>query len=168
MLNYGDVNEFGGNVQAIIPSTNFICNGSIHSWVFGGWWGGSTDSLTELQIWRPSDQDGVYYNKVGSTTINVMERVSNQRKLYHYNLSSPLPFQAGDILGYYRSWKHVNLIFENVRSGHLLYYYAQNNAFTHNFSIYDETDSTAVYHVLVGITTGEIRNIVIELTCEVY
>ena len=58
VLNYGDLNEFGGNRQAIIPSTNFTCNGSIQSWVFGGRWGGSTDSLTELQIWRPGDQDG--------------------------------------------------------------------------------------------------------------
>ena len=147
--------EFDVNVQAIIPSTNFTCDGSIHSWVFGGRWRGSTDSLTELQIWRPSHRDGVY-DKVGSTTINVMEGVLNQRRLYHTNLSSPLPFQAGDILGYYQSGEHVNLIFENVGSGHLLHYYYQDSALSW-FYIPWSSGSTDAYHVLIGITTGEIR-----------
>ena len=155
VLNYGDVTEFGGNVQAIIPSTNFTCDGSIHSWVFGGRWRGSTDSLTELQIWRPGDEDGVY-DKVGSTTINVMEGELNQRRLYHYNLSSPLPFQTEDILGFYRSGRHVNLIFENVGSGHLLHYSGINHALS-QYDIQRKTGSSDEYHVLIGITTGEVR-----------
>ena len=165
VLNYGDITQFPGNEQAIIPSTNFICDGSIHSWVFGGQWGGSTDSLTELQIWRSGDQDGVH-NKVGSTIINVTEGELNQRKLYHCNLSSPLPFQAGDILGYYRSGRHVNLIYENVGSGHLFYFSVINHALS-QYDIRLRSGSTAAYHVLIGITTGEVRNIVSELTCEV-
>ena len=155
VLNYGDITRFGRNVQAIIPSTNFICDGSIQSWVFGGQWGGSTDSFTELQIWRPSDQNGVY-NKVGNTTINVMEGELNQRKLYHYNLSSPLPFQARDILGFYRSETHVNLIFENVGSGHLFYFSRINHALS-QYDIRLRSGSSNEYHVLIGITTGEVR-----------
>ena len=85
------------NSQAIIPEINFTCNGSILSWTFGAQWLGNTPALTELQIWR-SNGDGSY-TKVGNTTIMTEESTTG---LYQYPLSSPLPFQAGDILGYYQ------------------------------------------------------------------
>ena len=85
------------NSQAIIPEINFTCAGSILSWTFGASWEGNTPELTELQIWRSSG-DGSY-DKVGSTTIMTEE---NTTGFYQYPLSSPLSFQAGDILGYYQ------------------------------------------------------------------
>ena len=81
---------------AIFPEVSFTSSGSIRSWIFGGQWLGNSGSFTELQIWRPvSGADGLY-TKVGSTTIMTERNVS---LLYRYPLSSPLPFQAGDILG---------------------------------------------------------------------
>ena len=81
---------------AIFPEVSFTSSGSIRSWIFGGLWLGNSGSFTELQIWRPvSGADGSY-TKVGSTTIMTEQ---NSSRLYHYPLSSPLPFQAGDILG---------------------------------------------------------------------
>ena len=47
--------------QGVFPEVGFTCNGSIQSWVFGGQWVGRQDGqFTELQIWRPTGDDGVY------------------------------------------------------------------------------------------------------------
>ena len=145
--NYSRVEDCDGMEQAIIPGINFTCSGSIESWSFGARWNKSTDFI-ELQIWRPDSEDGSY-TKVGSTTINVEEE--GQTDLYQYPLSSPLHFQAGDILGYYF---HMRLKFENVGAGHPLYYaYPESPASqfstTHNSLYTDE------YHVLVSVTTGK-------------
>ena len=56
------------NGQVLIPSVNFTCSGSIQSWVFGAQSEGDTDRYSELQIWRPGSEDGVY-SKVGTTII---------------------------------------------------------------------------------------------------
>ena len=58
--------------QAIIPSMNFSCNGSIKAWVFGADFGGQgSDSLpaTELQIWRKVNGSQLY-QKVESARIS--------------------------------------------------------------------------------------------------
>ena len=134
------------SVQGIIPGINFACAGSILSWTLAAEWWDAAPELTELQIWRSSG-DGSY-TKVGSTTIMTEE---NTTGFYQYPLSSPLSFQAGDILGYFRS--QLRLQFENVGSGHLLYYREQDSAasqFTVSGSIpFDE------YHVLISVETGE-------------
>ena len=89
--------QFANRGLFLFPDTNFTCSGSILSWTFGAEWNGNNQSFTELQIWRSSG-DG-FYTKVGSTTI-ITER--NISRFYHYPLSSPLPFQEGDILGYFQ------------------------------------------------------------------
>ena len=100
------------STQVIVPDTTFTCNGSILSWTFGAQWEGNSETFTELQIWRSSG-DGSYTN-VGSTTIMTEE---NTTELYQYPLSSPLPFQAGDILGYFQpatSTSQLGLRYEGV------------------------------------------------------
>ena len=96
----GDVSpsNASNNGQAILPYINFTCDGSILSWTFGAQWEGNSPRYTELQIWRSSG-DGSY-TKVGNTTIMLEEESSTQ--LYQYTLTSPLPFQAEDILGYFQ------------------------------------------------------------------
>ena len=145
---YGNVMDFDGVEQAIIPGINFTCSGSIESWTFGARWNKSTDFI-ELQIWRPGSEDGSY-TKVGSTAINVEEE--GQTDLYQYPLSSPLHFQAGDILGYYFQ---MRLKFEKVGAGQPLYYtYPESPA--SQFSIHDrDSRYTDKYHVLIRVTTGK-------------
>ena len=146
--NGGDVEDFDGVEQAIIPGINFTCSGSIESWTFGARWEQDTDFI-ELQIWRLGSEDGSY-TKVGSTAINVEEE--DETDLYQYPLSSPLHFQAGDILGYYRQ---IRLKSENIGSGHPLYYTHPSSAAS-QFSIDDpQTNSIDQYHVLIGVTTGK-------------
>ena len=149
--NYGSVEHLESDraQQVIIPGMNFTCSGSIESWTFGADWEEDTDFI-ELQIWRPGSEDGSY-TKVGSTTINVEEE--NQTDLYHYPLSSPLHFQAGDIMGYYSQMK---LRAEDVGSGHPLYFTHPDSA-ANQFSIYDsQTDYTNQFRVLITVTTGKI------------
>ena len=126
---YGRVVYSPTDRQAIFPGVNFACSGSIHSWIFGARWIGSTASFTGLQIWRSSG-DGSY-TKVGNTTVIVTER--NATGLYYYPLSSPLPFQAGDILGYYQLnpmdlKSQLALLSEEDGRGQLWYYYLPSSA----------------------------------------
>ena len=149
--NYGRVMDYSGVEQAIIPGINFTCSGSIESWTFGADWEKDTDFI-ELQIWRPGSEDGSY-TKVGNTTINVEEE--GQTDLYHYPLTSPLHFQAGDILGYYF---HMRLKFEKVGSGYPLYYtYPGPESPASQFSTDNpQAEYTEKYHVLVSVTTGKL------------
>ena len=145
--NYGRVQDFEVVEQAIIPGINFTCSGSIESWTFGARWEADTDFI-ELQIWRPGSEDGSY-TKVGNTTIDVEE--GGQTDLYHHPLSSPLHFQAGDILGYFF---HMRLRFEIVEGGIPLYYTHPESPAS-QFSIDDPgTNYAEIYHVLVSVTTG--------------
>ena len=115
------------NYQGLFPEVGFTCSGRLVAWVFGAHWQGHSQAFTELQIWRPVGEDGVY-TKVGSTTIMTSE---NQIELYHYPLSSPLAFQAGDVLGYYQppsDRSQLRLIYEADESGEFqlgYYYYNQ-------------------------------------------
>ena len=144
---YGSVVDFDGVAQAIIPGINFTCSGSIESWSFGARWE-QDNSFIELQIWRPGSDNGSY-TKVGSTAISV-EGEEGQTDVYQYPLSSPLHFQTGDILGYYRQ---MTLMAEDVGSGHTLYYTRPESAAS-QFSI-DDSQYTDEYHVLISVTTGK-------------
>ena len=88
--NYGpdDLVTYQGSVQAIIPGINFTSSGTILSWTFAAEWRENAPALTELQIWR-SSEDGSY-TKVGSTTI--MTEWSATR-LYHTLSTLPCPFR---------------------------------------------------------------------------
>ena len=120
---YGSLEYTINGFQALFPGVNFTCSGSIQSWIFGARMEGTaTSSLPELQIWRSNGNRS--YIKVGNTPINVTEE--NATKLYHYPLSSPLPFQAGDILGYYQpdiSQSQLRLHAEKAGRGRQLGYY---------------------------------------------
>ena len=102
--NGGDVVSAYGNIQGIFPEVNFTCSGTIQSWIFGALEQSNGQLLPELQIWRPDGGDGSYTKvesiSTNSTRITLVEE--GQTGLYQYPLSSPLHFQAGDILGYYQ------------------------------------------------------------------
>ena len=151
--NYGSVFISIPNlsIQVIVPQTTFTCNGSILSWTFGAQWLGNTPELTELQIWRSSG-DGSY-TKVGSTTIMTEESTTG---LYLYPLSSPLPFQAGDILGFFQpatSTCQVGLRYEEVITTTYQVYSLSSPASQFNIA-------TAIfknrYQPLVGVETGNL------------
>ena len=150
--NYGTVVYSPSDRQAIFPGVNFTCSGSIQSWIFGALWIGYTTSFTELQIWRSSG-DGSY-TKVGN---HVTEQ--NATGVYYYPLSSPLPFQAGDILGYYQPnplglTSQLALHFEEDGRGQLWYYYFPSSAAS-QLAVSESTNSDSRYQMLINVITGE-------------
>ena len=149
LYNYGNfVPASSGKSQVIIPSLNFTCSGNVTSWLLArGELQGSenTDAFVELQIWRPVSGDNTEYTKIGSTTINVSGGQQNQYP--------PLPFQAGDILGYYRS--AFPLILENVASGRSFYSIRDMDSPATNFSVYNAAFFPDGLNILIGATTGK-------------
>ena len=151
--NEGDLILSLPDAQAIFPEVSFTCSGSIQSWVFGAQWEGNTNSYTELQIWRPGSRDGVY-SKVGSTTI-MTEKLHT--RVYQYPLSSPLTFQAGDVLGFYQpapSRSQLTLIGEGEARGRQLgYYHLETPSAASQLNISVRGDNR--FQVLINAVTGE-------------
>ena len=87
--------------QRIIPRINFTCDGAITKWIVTGRWndGGMRDWYPDLQIWRSTGTN--MFTKVGNTTLRV-EGGSDSVTYYEYNLTIPLNFQAGDVLGIFQ------------------------------------------------------------------
>ena len=94
----GDISFSAQRLQWIFPEATFTCDGSIHGWVFGAQWEGNSGPSIELQVWRPVG-GGRSYRKVGSTVIDTEQNVS---EFYQLQLPSPVPFRAGDVLGFYQ------------------------------------------------------------------
>ena len=143
----------GKSDQIIYPEINLTCNGSILSWTFGAIWSGNTSAFTELQIWRSSGSGS--YVKVGNTTIMTEENLMN---VYQYPLSSPLAFQAGDVLGIYQpatSTSQLGLLYENVEFSQPSYFVIGPDIAPSQFTVSGsgvfEGDE---YQVVVGVETG--------------
>ena len=136
--------------QVIFPGMNFTCNGSIQSLIFGAQWQGNSSSFLELQIWRPN---GSYsFSKVRSTLINMTGEDTSITELYQYNLTSPLAFGSGDILGYYQPSSQLRLYFELDGQGQLGYFFATRKLSSYLFV----SDSQSVNNIrlLLDVVTG--------------
>ena len=139
------------SVQVLVPGMNFSCSGRVVAWVFAAHWVGESDSLTELQIWRPRE-DGSFA-KVGNTTITTEE---DESQLYRYPLSLPLVFQAGDVLGFHQgahSHTQLRLLYEDTVSGPQAYHTEQDTPLT-TIRIENGSSVSTNFHVLIGIETG--------------
>ena len=155
LLGNGGNHDPEGHYEAVFPEAQFTCSGRLVSWVFGAEWEGNTQSFTELQIWRPVGDDGVY-TKVGSTTIDTPQ---NRTHLYYYPLSSPLAFQAGDVLGYYQpsfTESQLRLLYEEGEAGELQlgYYFSKSRSPATDLDIRRGYKS-AKYNLFINVVTGE-------------
>ena len=83
--------------QQITPDMKFTCDGIITKWIIGAEWSkGRDDTLyPELQLWREIGNDT--YQKING--INITNETQSDDGVYEYDNFSPIPFQAGDILG---------------------------------------------------------------------
>ena len=138
--------------QQLTPNITFTCNGWITKWIIGALWGGGNMLFPELQIWRNDGNNT--YRKINGTFISV--ETSNPSLIYEYSDFSPIPFQAGDILGaFIPKGSFSKLIPRSERDrGHLNYYMRTNNSATE--SPYDSIDlsgtiSKSTYHPLVSV-----------------
>ena len=124
-------------------------------YILGAEWGrDSADAELTLQIWRPVSGVIGSYTIVGSTRIEAEEESTG---IYHYPLSSPLPFQAGDVLGYHQpseSNSQLILLFEEdgVRGHQLAYYYSSS---TPDSDITISGSGNSDFQVFVNVVTGK-------------
>ena len=162
-MNIDRMNALLGNIklraevqyQGIFPEVGFTCNGRVLSWVFGAMWEGFSGSFAELQIWRPAaDNDGVFV-KVWSTQIMTSE---NQSELYYYPLTTPLAFQAGDVLGYFQPSpieSPLRLLYEWDERGLQVGYYYRNLPSSPNTLNIRRGEIEQEYQMLINVIAGE-------------
>ena len=146
--------EVGGynRRQQITPNITFTCDGWITKWIIGAHWGNNKMYFPELQIWR--NDGNATYRKINGTFISVETR--NASSIYEYSDFSPIPFQAGDILGAFVPYGSLSKL--KLRSergcGHLNYFKTTGKNAAE--SPYDGIDlsgplSKAIYHPLVSV-----------------
>ena len=138
-------------VQGIFPGMNFTCSGTVQSWIFGAEWhdGSTNDSFPQLQIWRPIGSGS--YRKVGQTIIMTTK---NDSQLHQYHPSSPLAFQAGDILGHYQPHvptSKLELYIEN-RQGQLGHFHGVTNEPT-QFVVRNSINVSSI-QLVIAVVTG--------------
>ena len=114
--------------QQLYPSINYSCSGTIarfiikaHSEVLGVDFNSYT--YPELQIWRQNRDSS--YRKVGSVTVDLApQHRSSALQVYVITPSSPMEFEAGDILGIWEgatitaSTRGVDKIYHITTSGY--------------------------------------------------
>ena len=83
--------------QQITPDINFTCDGVITKWIVGGFWVDNSALIPgpELQLWRKTTSNN--YTKINGTFVT--SSVNSDNGIFSSSSFSPIPFQAGDILG---------------------------------------------------------------------
>ena len=118
--------------------------------------GGTTDNTEslepELQIWQ--NTGGTSYTKAGFSLLPFSTLVSN---VAEYNLSTPLEFQEGDILGVYQPRRQDSalVVYFQQRDGPANYEDGSNSLSTVTLGNIDEYDYPLV---TVEISTGILYN----------
>ena len=74
-------------------------------------------------------------------------------QVYQNTLSSPLPFQAGDILGFFQHSMSAHLQYEDVGSGHPLHFAIQDSP-SNQFNIANSFLLQGM-RVLINVETGK-------------
>jgi len=102
--------------QRIIPHINFTCDGAITKWIVAGRWDEDPNNewYPDIQIWRSTGTN--MFTKVVNTTLRV-EGGSDIVTYYEYSLTTPLNFQAGDVLGIFQPDRRRNRLRVYFQSG---------------------------------------------------
>ena len=117
----------------------------------------------ELQLWR-NTTNGVY-EKINGTQINITTTKSSHG-VFEFDNFSPIPFQAGDILGLYLP-----------RTNSIRFYSEDTNSTINYFIIehaesYDTIDTTSVrssfYHPMVFIEISELGTSIVLVGSIIY
>ena len=87
--------------QVVIPAIKFTCAGSISEWRFVAEHntGNGRNRYPEIQIWRLQQNSQHVYEIVHSVVVS--PQGTGQEHVYTHTFSSPISYQAGDVLGLY-------------------------------------------------------------------
>ena len=142
--------------QQITPDMKFTCDGLITKWIVGARWSLTDDFYPELQVWRNVENN--VYHKINGTFLNAQ----SINKIYKYEHFSPIPIQAGDVLGAFVPFHlraRLRLVSERDRGPTNYYVQTSNSATESPYGTIDiwNTPSlqSAVYHVLVTVEISE-------------
>ena len=90
------------NELRVVPGLSFTCSGTITSLLLGvdmRTVDGNRVEYPEMQIWREGRN---VYNRQSRTDIAPTAGNSSPDGVLQYNLTTPIPFQSGDIFGVYQ------------------------------------------------------------------
>ena len=138
--------------QQITPDMRFTCDGMITKWIIGADWGTFSIYYPQLQVWRDVDDT---YQLIYGTIIESPQKSSN--RIYEYDNFSPIPVQAGDILGVFipsTSISRLRLLSEN-RNGPTNYYLETDLNVYDMLDIQDSLVRSQVYHPVVSVEFGK-------------
>ena len=96
-------NTFLNGEFRLMPDVAFNCNGTITSFLIGGscsWNQANRSQYPEIQIWR--NTGGNTYTRQASREIRLAEGYFSPDGVLQYNLTTPISFQSGDVLGVYQ------------------------------------------------------------------
>ena len=96
----------------LIPNVNFTCNGTITSLLIGATYrtgGRDRDRYPEVQVWR-INPEGTLYTRQGSGEIRLAEGAFSPDGVLQYNLTTPISFQSGDVLGVYQPEESYSIV----------------------------------------------------------
>ena len=85
----------------VIPGLNFTCNGAIASFLLGGDVRSGRNDYLKIDLWRP--ENNIFrYVKFSHREISLSAGDFSPDEVLWYNLTTPINFQSGDVLGVYQ------------------------------------------------------------------
>ena len=151
----------------VVPGLNFNCSGTVTSLMVGAdirAIGGNRVEYPEIQIWRGAQRFliGFVYERQSRTNIALTEGNSSPNGVLQYNLTTPISFQSGDILGVYQPPENdsvVRLFYIDDPGAPVANFRNNSNVLALNFispSLKPATISN--HHILILPITGKINN----------
>ena len=174
LVGLGDIGRLGNRDirQQITPDINFTCDGVITKWIVGGFWVYNLALIPgpELQLWRKTTSNT--YTKINGTFVT--SSANSDNGIFSSSSFSPIPFQAGDILGIFvphLGSTRLRLRFELSRGP--LNYYRVISPSTASTSLHTEFQlsnftSSEVYRLLVSVEICELANFYIWYECNAH
>ena len=152
-VGYGGIKD---SRQQITPDMKFTCNGIITKWIIGAKWVGGAALYPELQLWRGIGNNT--YQKINKTLITIETKSGDG--VYEYDNFSPIPFQAGDILGVFvpPDWLSKLILRSEDDRGPTNYFISTidgDTNSTHKTIDLHSNIYSAVYHPLVAVDISE-------------
>ena len=95
----------------LIPGMNFTCSGTITSLLIGASYraGGTRIRFPEVQLWRIGS-GGNFYTRQAIQEIRLAAGDFSPDGVLQYNLTTPISFQSGDVLGVYQPLECDSLV----------------------------------------------------------
>ena len=100
----------------VVPGLNFTCSGTITSLLLGvdvRTVDGNRVEYPEVQIWRRTGQFpivGTRFSRIKRANIVVTSGNSSSDGVLQYNLTTPISFQSGDVLGMYQHAENDSVV----------------------------------------------------------